>query len=33
MGVMVRGRDGIYEGRIQRMPTPPEGEFEERVRR
>jgi Kdo2-lipid IVA lauroyltransferase/acyltransferase len=32
MGVMTRRGDGLYEARIQRIPVPSEGEFEERVR-
>jgi Kdo2-lipid IVA lauroyltransferase/acyltransferase len=32
MGVMTRGEDGVYEGRVERVPVPAEGEFEERVR-
>jgi Kdo2-lipid IVA lauroyltransferase/acyltransferase len=32
MGVMVRRPGGTYEGRIRRMPAPPDGDFEERVR-
>jgi Kdo2-lipid IVA lauroyltransferase/acyltransferase len=32
MGVMTRQPDGVYEARIQRIPVPTEGDFEERVR-
>jgi Kdo2-lipid IVA lauroyltransferase/acyltransferase len=32
MGVMTRRPDGIYETRIQRIPVPAEGEFDDRVR-
>jgi Kdo2-lipid IVA lauroyltransferase/acyltransferase len=32
MGVMTRRGDGLYEARIQRIPVPSGGEFEERVR-
>jgi Kdo2-lipid IVA lauroyltransferase/acyltransferase len=32
MGVMTRRGDGTYEGRVERVPLPPEGEFEDRVR-
>jgi Kdo2-lipid IVA lauroyltransferase/acyltransferase len=32
MGVMTRRGDGLYEARIQRIPVPSEGEFEDRVR-
>jgi Kdo2-lipid IVA lauroyltransferase/acyltransferase len=32
MGVMTRRADGIYEARVERIPVPSEGEFDERVR-
>jgi Kdo2-lipid IVA lauroyltransferase/acyltransferase len=32
MGVMTRRADGRYEGRVERIPDPPGGDFDEQVR-
>ncbi len=31
MGVMTRGRDGLYQGWLERVPCPSDGDFDERV--